>query len=105
MNILKSLKNLKINKKLLRELDYVTLILPICIVIFGCLNIYSATYKTHGNHYIKMQIIFLILGLIMVYILLIFDYMLIENYAVIIYWAGVIFLIINHFFWVYYKWC
>jgi len=92
------LKNLKLNKKLLRELDYITIIAAICIVIFGCVNIYSSTYKAHGNYYVKLQIIFLILGLIMIYLFLTFDYMLIENYAVIIYWAGVIFLIINHFF-------
>lgn len=94
---MKILENLKLNKKLLRELDYITIIVAICIVIFGCLNIYTSTYKTYGNYYIKLQIMFLILGLIMVYLFLAFDYMLIENYAVIIYWAGVLFLIINHF--------
>ena len=92
------LKNLKLDKKLLRELDYITIITAICIVIFGCVNMYSATYKAHGNYYVKLQIIFLILGLIMIYAFLFFDYMLIENYAVLIYWDGVIFLIINHFF-------
>ena len=95
MNVL---KNLKLDKKLLKELDYITIITAICIVIFGCVNMYSATYKAHGNYYVKLQIIFLILGLIMIYAFLFFDYMLIENYAVLIYWAGVIFLIINHFF-------
>jgi len=95
---MKILKNLRLNKKLLRELDYITIIAVICIVIFGCVNIYSSTYKAHGNYYVKLQIIFLILGLIMIYLILAFDYMLIEYYAVIIYWAGVIFLIINHFF-------
>jgi len=95
---MKLLENLKLNKKFLREFDYITIIAVICIALLGCVTIYSATYKVYGNHYFKMQGIFLILGLIMVYLFLVFDYMLIENYAVIIYWAGVIFLIINHFF-------
>ncbi|MGH4139266.1 rod shape-determining protein RodA [Clostridium sp.] len=91
------LEKLKLNRKLLRELDYSVIILAICIVVFGCINIYSATYKNGGN-YVKMQIMFMILSLITVYVILLFDYMLIENYAVIIYWAGVILLIVGDVF-------
>jgi rod shape determining protein RodA len=94
---MKILQNLKLNKKLLRELDYSVIIFAICIVIFGCINIYSATSKEYGFHYPKLQIAWMILGLITVYGFLLFDYMLIENYAVIIYWAGVIFLMLNDF--------
>ncbi|MBZ9688238.1 rod shape-determining protein RodA [Clostridium estertheticum] len=94
---MKILQKLKLNKKLLRELDYSSIIFAICIVIFGCLNIYSATSKEHGTYYLKLQIAWLILGLITVYFILIFDYILIKNYAVLIYWAGVIFLILNDF--------
>jgi len=91
---MKILQNLKINKKLLKELDYSVIILAICIVIFGCINIYSAI----GGYNVKLQIAWMILGLITVYFLLVFDYMLIENYAVIIYWAGIIFLIFGDIF-------
>lgn len=91
------LQKLKLNKKLLRELDYSAIIFAICIVIFGCINIYSATAKDHGIYYPKKQIIFMILGLITVYGILLFDYILIENYAVLIYWAGVIFLALSDF--------
>ncbi|MGV8983026.1 rod shape-determining protein RodA [Clostridium sp.] len=91
------LEKLKLNRKLLRELDYSVIILAICIVIFGCINIYSATYKNGGN-YVKMQIMFMILGLITAYVILLFDYMIIENYAVIIYWAGIILLIVGDAF-------
>lgn len=94
---MKILQNLKLNKKLLRELDYISIIFAICIVIFGCLNIYSATYKDYGIYYPKLQIAWLILGLITVYFILIFDYILIKNYAVLIYWAGVVFLFLNDF--------
>ena len=95
---MKILQNLKISKKVLRELDYGTIIFAICIVIFGCINIYSATKNNYGSHYLKLQIIWLIIGLVMMYILLASDYMLIENYAFIIYWAGIILLIIGDVF-------
>jgi len=95
---MKILQNLKLNKKLLRELDYGTIVFAICIVIFGCVNIYSATVKNSGIQLLKMQIIWLIVSLIVMYVILVFDYMLIENYAVIIYWAGIVLLIIGDVF-------
>ncbi|MBU3216593.1 rod shape-determining protein RodA [Clostridium estertheticum] len=94
---MKFLQSLRLNKKLLRELDYVTIIIAICIVTFGCINIYSATVKASGDFLIKKQIVWMIIGLITVYFLLVFDYMVIENYAVIIYWAGIVLLIIGDF--------
>ncbi|MBU3183716.1 rod shape-determining protein RodA [Clostridium estertheticum] len=95
---MKFLQSLRLNKKLLRELDYVTIIIAICIVTFGCINIYSAKYKNGtGNYYLEKQIASMILSLIIVYFLLVFDYMVIENYAVIIYWAGIVLLIIGRF--------
>ncbi|MBU3110419.1 rod shape-determining protein RodA [Clostridium lacusfryxellense] len=94
---MKILQNLRLNKKLLRELDYSAIVFAICIVIIGCLNIYSAKKGTaSGISLTKMQIAFMILGLITVYLLLVFDYMLIENYAVIIYWAGIMLLIFGN---------
>lgn len=61
---MKILQYLKLNKKLLRELDYVSIIFAITIVIFGCLNISSATGKDYGMYYPKLQMAWLILGLI-----------------------------------------
>ena len=95
---MKILQNLRLNKKLLREVDYSIIIVVVCIVIFGCINIFSATEKVSGDFFIKKQIAAMILGLITVYFLLVFDYMLIENYAVIIYWAGIILLIYGDIF-------
>ncbi len=94
---MKILQSLKLNKKLLRELDYSVIIFAICIVAFGCINIYSAMNKDYGIYYPKLQIAWLIIGLIAVYVILLFDYILIKNYAVLIYWAGVVFLILNDF--------
>ncbi|MBU3160138.1 rod shape-determining protein RodA [Clostridium frigoris] len=96
---MKFLQSLRLNKKLLRELDYVTIIIAICIVTFGCVNIYSATHNSStGNYYFEKQIASMLLSLIIVYFLLVFDYMVIENYAVIIYWAGIVLLIIGDVF-------
>jgi len=94
---MKFLQNLRLNKKLLKELDYATIIIAMCIVIFGCINIYSATYKSTQMYYPEKQIAAMILSLIVVYFLLVFDYMVIENYAVIIYWAGILLLIVGDF--------
>jgi len=77
---MKLLENLKLNKKFLKEFDYITIIAVICIVLLGCVTIYSATYNVYGNHYFKMQGIFLILGLIMVYLFLVFDYGVVYTY-------------------------
>jgi len=95
---MKILQKLKLSKKLLRELDYGTIIFAICIVIFGCINIYSATNKNYGTKLVKMQIMWFIVSIAVMYVLLVFDYMLIENYAVIIYWAGVALLIYGDVF-------
>lgn len=94
---MKILHNLKLNKKILRELDYGVIIFAVCIVIFGCINIYSAMGKEYGIYYPKKQIIFMVLGLISVYGILLFDYVLIKNYAALIYWAGVLLLFLNDF--------
>ena len=94
---MKILHNLKLNKKILRELDYSAIIFAICIVLFGSMNIFSATHKDFGFYYPKLQVAWMILGLIAVYFILTFDYILLRNYATVIYWAGVVFLFLNDF--------
>jgi rod shape determining protein RodA len=89
------LQKITVNRKLLKELDFVSIITVIIIVLFGCLNIYSATHIKSGNHFLKMQLMWLAAGLILTYIILLFDYSVIENYANIIYWFGVFLLVLN----------
>ncbi|WP_392486612.1 rod shape-determining protein RodA [Haloimpatiens sp. FM7315] len=88
------LERLKINKRLLRELDFSVLIIAIIIVVFGAINIYSAT---KGFDLFRLQLIWLALSLFVVYIILKIDYNVIRNYSAIIYWAGVALLILNDF--------
>ncbi|MCY6485080.1 rod shape-determining protein RodA [Clostridium aestuarii] len=91
------LEKLKISKKLLRELDYSIVIIAIMIVLYSCLNIYSATFRNVGVYYTKLQLIWLCLGLFVIYIILLIDYTIIGNYASIIYWFGIVLLVLNDF--------
>lgn len=87
-------EKLRINSKLLKELDYSIIIISIVIVLFGSINIYSAT-RRYGFHYFKLQIAWLLIALALVYIILLFDYSLLMNYSGVIYWSSVVLLIIN----------
>lgn len=89
------LEKFTISRKLLRELDFTIIITTIIIVIFGALNIYSATHMKSGTHYLKSQLIWLVVGLFLTYIILIFDYSIIKSYTSIIYWFGVFLLVLN----------
>ncbi|WP_437177723.1 rod shape-determining protein RodA [Clostridium bornimense] len=97
------LSNLKIDKKQISELDFTTLMIAVAIVIFGVLNIYSATYNKTldgvliGFRYSKLQLMWLVIGLIVVYCILTIDYSFFKNYAYVIYGASIILLLINKF--------
>ncbi|MTK14161.1 MAG: rod shape-determining protein RodA [Clostridiaceae bacterium] len=84
-----------INKKLLKQLDLTMLITGILITIFGIVNIYSVTHSKQGFYYGKLQIMWLLLGIIVVYLILIPDYNLIGIYSKPIFWAGEIVLLFN----------
>ena len=86
---------LTLDRKLIKELDVKTLLAIIAIVLFGTVNIYSATYLTSGTHYVRNQLIWLVVGLVVTYVILCFDYSILENYATIFYWASIVLLIIN----------
>jgi rod shape determining protein RodA len=86
---------LTLDRKLIKELDLKALLAIIAIVIFGAVNIYSATYQKSGTHYLKAQLVWLVVGLAVTYFILCIDYSLLENYAQIFYWASIVLLIIN----------
>jgi rod shape determining protein RodA len=92
------LEKLKLNKKLLKELDFGILVTTIIIVIFGSINIYSASQSFGagaGAHYFKTQLMWLAVGLAVVYIILLIDYTTIIGYANIIYWFSIFLLVLN----------
>lgn len=101
----KMLEKFKINKKLFKQLDFGIISICITIVLFGSLNILSATqwiYRgsntgstTINYHYLKMQLLWLVIGLIAMYLVLLIDYTVIQSYAKVIYWCGILLLLLN----------
>lgn len=94
-NIINMLEKLKFNRKLLRELDFKLLFSIIVIVLFGIMNIYSATHMKSGISIAKAQLVWLAICIVVTYVILCIDYSLIQNYANIIYWLSIILLVIN----------
>ncbi len=87
------MKKFLIERKLVKQIDFSLLIAVILISIFGCANIYSATFRTLGFHTMLNQVLYIFIGLIIIYVLLLFDYNLIGNFSSIFYWVGVILLL------------
>ncbi len=88
----------KFDFRLLRELDKGLLFTMLILVIYGIINIYIVTkggvFQTLGPFYFaKKQIISFLLSLVILGIFLAVDYRLLYRYAPIVYWIGVILLI------------
>lgn len=95
------ISSLKIDKRLLSQLDFGLIFLAIGIAIFSSINIYSATYSKTldgnliGAGYMKLQLTWLLIGLVVVYFLLTFDYGWIQNFAYFIYGSSIALLLLN----------
>jgi len=89
------LEKLKLDFKVLRELDFVLFITMIVTVFFGCVNIYLATKGEVGFAKVEKQLIWLGVSLVAIYFVLLVDYMILQNYAFIFYVIGIILLIIT----------
>lgn len=87
------LKNLIINRKLLKQLDFGMIIIILIISLFGVMNIYSCTYKKYGMYYLEHQLLWIILGLLIMYIMISIDYSLFGSYSKIIYGIGILLLV------------
>ena len=94
----------KINKKLLRQLDFGIIVTCCVIAFFGAINILSATQHLNKDpnnpdlivfSVFKHQLIMIIAGLVIMYLILLVDYTVIGNYANLIYWFGVFLLVLN----------
>ncbi len=99
------LKIFKINRKLFKLLDFGIIIICIIIMLFGSLNILSSTqhlYRvnnlvstTLNFHFLKMHLLWLMIGLLVMYLIILIDYKIIQGYATIIYWFGIFLLLLN----------
>jgi rod shape determining protein RodA len=59
------------NRRTLRDVDWITLLAPISLTLFGCLGIYSAA--PNAEHW-KKQLVFLVAGVVLAGIIAVFDY-------------------------------
>lgn len=91
------LSRLKLDSKLRREIDYKLLVSMILIILFGIFNIFLGTKNQWGIFFAKKQFIWLIISLVVLYIILLWDYNIIYNYVEIFYWSSIVLLIITRF--------
>lgn len=81
----------------LRQLDFVLIAMIIGIVALGAILVYSATSYAQGNsspyHSLRLQIIWIILGLVVFALTASFDYQKLKTYADLIYIISVIMLV------------
>lgn len=88
------LKKLKLDSRLLKELDFGILVISIIVMTFGVLNIYLAS----GASDVKRQIMWFCISIGVGYFLILIDYSLIRNAVPIFYWACVGSLVFTRFF-------
>lgn len=69
------------------------IIIVLIISLFGVMNIYSCTYKKYGMYYLEHQLLWIILGLFIMYIMISIDYSLFGSYSKIIYGIGILLLV------------
>ena len=84
-----------IDKRVFRCIDYQLLITSLIIGCFGLVNIYSTTHTQFNSYYFKLQLLWLAIGLVIVYLFLVIDYNVLSNYSGHIYWIGIVLLLVT----------
>ena len=82
-----------IDIRLLRQIDVPLVVVTLAIAIFGVMNIYSATRISSGTFYLRTQVIYILIAMVICYIILLIDYNLISNYSDVFYWIGIVLLL------------
>ncbi|MGL4762042.1 MAG: rod shape-determining protein RodA [Sarcina sp.] len=90
-------RKLKLDPRLWREMNKSVLFTALLITCFGIFNIYLATYNQWGFDYAMKQGIFFLVSLVVMYIMLVWDYTVIYDYVEIFYWFSVFLLFITRF--------
>lgn len=88
-------KQLKLDMRLVKEIDKTLLISLILLILYGTLNIYLCTKGEYGLSFAKKQFFWFMLSLVALYIFIAVDYSMIFNYTPIFYWGVVILLILT----------
>ncbi|GFP77265.1 rod shape-determining protein RodA [Clostridium fungisolvens] len=89
------LKRLKLDTKLLREMDFSILIATILIVLFGIVNIYAAMKPDASDA--KKQLLWFGVSLVVMYFIILVDYNILRNFVPILYWISILLLIYTKF--------
>lgn len=84
------LKRLLIDRKDLKELDFAMLLCAVLILFFGVFNIYTAT----NFYYARLQLIWLVLSLAVVYVILLMDYRKVYKIVDLFYWIVILLLVV-----------
>lgn len=88
-------KQLKLDSRLIKEIDKTALISLILLILYGTLNIYLCTKGLeNGISYVKKQAIAFILSMFVLYLLMAIDYKIIFDYVPVFYWSSVVLLIL-----------
>ncbi|MCL0040961.1 rod shape-determining protein RodA [Thermodesulfovibrionales bacterium] len=88
---------LKIDEKLIKNFDWLTLAIVIILSVVGIMTIYSATRPpidilVHSEFYLK-QVLWLAIGIIALFIVVLFDYRLLQRYSYLIFGLGLVLLV------------
>ncbi len=87
-----------IDKRLLKNFDWFLLIIALLITFIGVLTVYSANYEGAGSSalsmlHVKKQLIWLLVAVVGMFIFMIFDYSILEEYTLYIYIVNIILLV------------
>lgn len=86
---------LKLDMKLIKEIDKTILISLILLILYGTFNIYLCTKGQFGLSFVKQQLGWFAISLVALYIFVAVDYKIIFNYVPILYWGVVVLLILT----------
>ncbi|HVB05798.1 MAG TPA: FtsW/RodA/SpoVE family cell cycle protein [Acidimicrobiales bacterium] len=74
----------------LRHLDLTLVAAALALAAIGVVMVYSATNAIYGGYYLKHQLIYAVLGIVVMVVLMSFDYRRLEEWAVFIYGFSVL---------------
>jgi len=87
-------KNLKLDIRLIKEIDKTILVCTILLILYGTLNIYLCTKGEYGLVYPQKQAFWFIVSIVALYVFITIDYTIIFNFVPIFYWGAIILLLV-----------
>lgn len=82
---------IEINRKIFRDIDWLLLMAPVALTIFGCVGIYSTA---PGTDFVKKQLIALVIGLAIAFAIMFTDYRKIITEIAPFFYGGTIFMLV-----------